>query len=96
MEPIREFLRIDECARAAALTHLYLELGLPPAHALQAADADLAQTVRTRCEKAFWEKLRVASITLHSVTLHNEAGTIGPAMSAIESELRRCTQAQVG
>jgi hypothetical protein len=42
MEPISEFLRLNEDAKFAALTHLYLELKLPLAQALQAADADLS------------------------------------------------------
>jgi len=44
----------------------------------------IRQTVRTRCEKTFWEKLEIVP-----ATLHNDAGIIGPATLAVESEFRQ-------
>jgi glucokinase len=43
----------------------------------------IRQTIRARCEKTFWEKLQVVP-----ATLHNDAGIIGPATLASESEFR--------
>jgi predicted NBD/HSP70 family sugar kinase len=44
----------------------------------------IRRTIQSRCEKTFWEKLEVVS-----ALLHNDAGIIGPATLAIESEFRR-------
>jgi glucokinase len=49
----------------------------------------IRQTIRARCEKTFWEKLEVVP-----ATLHNDAGIIGPAALAIESEFRRSVQSR--
>jgi glucokinase len=43
----------------------------------------IRQTIRTRCEKTFWEKLDVVP-----ATLGNDAGIIGAAALALESEFR--------
>ncbi|MBV8377276.1 MAG: ROK family protein [Verrucomicrobia bacterium] len=43
----------------------------------------IRQTIRTRCEKTFWEKLGVIP-----ATLGNDAGIIGAATLALESEFR--------
>jgi glucokinase len=43
----------------------------------------IRQTIRTRCEKTFWEKLDVVP-----ATLGNDAGIIGAASLALESEFR--------
>ena len=43
----------------------------------------IRQTIRTRCEKTFWEKLEVVP-----ATLGNDAGIIGAATLALESEFR--------
>ena len=43
----------------------------------------IRQTIRTRCEKTFWEKLEVVP-----ATLGNDAGIIGAAALALESEFR--------
>ena len=43
----------------------------------------IRQTIRTRCEKTFWEKLDVVP-----ATLGNDAGIIGAATLALESEFR--------
>jgi glucokinase len=47
----------------------------------------IRQTVRTRCEETFWKKLEIVP-----ATLHNDAGIIGPATLAIESEFRQGVQ----
>jgi len=41
-------------------------------------------TVRSRCEETFWKKLEIVP-----ATLHNDAGIIGPATLALESEFRQ-------
>src|SRR5208283_2612241 len=51
----------------------------------------IRETIRTRCEKTFWEKLEIVP-----ATLHNDAGIIGPATLAVESEFRQGVQGQVG
>jgi glucokinase len=43
----------------------------------------IRQTIRTRCERTFWEKLDVVP-----ATLGNDAGIIGAAALALESEFR--------
>jgi glucokinase len=43
----------------------------------------IRETIRTRCEKTFWEKLDVVP-----ATLGNDAGIIGAATLALESEFR--------
>jgi glucokinase len=43
----------------------------------------IRQTVRARCEETFWKKLEIVP-----ATLHNDAGIIGPATLALESEFR--------
>ena len=43
----------------------------------------IRQTIRTRCEKTFWEKLDIVP-----ATLGNDAGIIGAATLALESEFR--------
>jgi len=43
----------------------------------------IRQAIRTRCEKTFWEKLDVVP-----ATLGNDAGIIGAASLALESEFR--------
>jgi glucokinase len=43
----------------------------------------IRRTIRTRCEKTFWEKLDVVP-----ATLGNDAGIIGAAALALESEFR--------
>ena len=43
----------------------------------------IRQTIRSRCEKTFWEKLEVLP-----ATLGNDAGIIGAATLALESEFR--------
>ena len=43
----------------------------------------IRRTIRTRCEKTFWEKLEVVP-----ATLGNDAGIIGAATLALESEFR--------
>jgi glucokinase len=43
----------------------------------------IRQAIRTRCEKTFWEKLDVVP-----ATLGNDAGIIGAATLALESEFR--------
>jgi glucokinase len=43
----------------------------------------IRRTVRARCEETFWKKLEIVP-----ATLHNDAGIIGPATLAIESEFR--------
>jgi len=47
----------------------------------------IRKTIQSRCEKTFWEKLEVVP-----ALLHNDAGIIGPATLAIESEFRRSAQ----
>src|SRR6266403_5528558 len=47
----------------------------------------IRQTVRTRCEETFWKKLEIVP-----ATLHNDAGIIGPATLAVESEFRQGVQ----
>ena len=51
----------------------------------------IRETIRTRCEKTFWEKLEIVP-----ATLHNDAGIIGPATLAVESEFRQGVQGQPG
>jgi glucokinase len=51
----------------------------------------IRQTIRTRCEKTFWEKLEIVS-----ATLHNDAGIIGAATLAVESEFRQCVRGHAG
>ena len=43
----------------------------------------IRQTIRTRCDKTFWEKLEIVP-----ATLGNDAGIIGAATLALESEFR--------
>jgi len=45
------------------------------------------QAVRARCEETFWKKLEIVP-----ATLHNDAGIIGPATLALESEFRQGVQ----
>ena len=49
----------------------------------------IRQTIWTHCERTFWEKLDIVS-----ATLHNDAGIIGPAVLAVESEFRRGPQVE--
>jgi glucokinase len=51
----------------------------------------IRQTIWTRCERTFWEKLDIVQ-----ATLHNDAGIIGPAVLAVESELWRGPQVDSG
>ena len=51
----------------------------------------IRQTVRTRCEKTFWEQLEIVP-----ATLHNDAGIIGAATLAVESEFRQGVQDRAG
>jgi glucokinase len=51
----------------------------------------IRETVQTRCEKTFWEKLEIVP-----ATLHNDAGIIGPATLAVESEFRQDVQGRAG
>jgi glucokinase len=51
----------------------------------------IRQTVRTRCEETFWKKLEIVP-----ATLHNDAGIIGPATLAVESEFRQGVQGRTG
>ena len=51
----------------------------------------IRETIWTRCEKTFWEKLEIVP-----ATLHNDAGIIGPATLAVESEFRQGVQGQPG
>ena len=44
----------------------------------------IRQAVRARCEETFWKKLEIVP-----ATLHNDAGIIGPAMLALESEFQQ-------
>ena len=43
----------------------------------------IRQTIQSRCDKTFWEKLEVVP-----ATLGNDAGIIGAATLALESEFR--------
>jgi glucokinase len=49
----------------------------------------IRQTFWTRCERTFWEKLDIVP-----ATLHNDAGIIGPAVLAVESEFRQGPQVE--
>ena len=51
----------------------------------------IRQTIRTHCEKTMWEKLEIVS-----ATLHNDAGIIGAATLAVESEFRQCVRGHAG
>ena len=51
----------------------------------------IRQTVRARCEETFWKKLEIVP-----ATLHNDAGIIGPATLAIESEFRQGVKGRAG
>jgi glucokinase len=51
----------------------------------------IRQTVRARCEETFWKKLEIVP-----ATLHNDAGIIGPATLAVESEFRQGIQGRAG
>jgi len=51
----------------------------------------IRQTVRARCEETFWKKLEIVP-----ATLHNDAGIIGPATLAVESEFRQGVQGRTG
>src|SRR5258708_7636793 len=44
----------------------------------------IRQAVRARCEETFWKKLEIVP-----ARLHNDAGIIGPATLALESEFRQ-------